>query len=261
MRPVLALLCVAMSGRLSAATFLMFASTSDPQVFPVLEQIMGPGDFISVKAANQAPKLGRRLGREHQFVLPGSLEGVRKDAGCGAGSAGVVMYDIEHWNETPLAEQRQPGKSIAAGAEIVNGSGCQKFAVAPDGQFMGLKESTCGYDFEAGLYRDVDWTGVDLLSIQAQRMLSDTCADKLTVDDYAGFVSRVAAYVKSKNPGITVVSQISLRYTPPEKLIAAMNRLNRVADGFYLVYPSHTANPCRYCTPANVDTVLRSVRR
>jgi hypothetical protein len=243
-----------------AAPFLMFASTSDPTVFPVLEKFLTREDYAGAKIAAKAPAIARHIESQHQFVLPGSIEGVKKYAGCAATDPGIVMYDIEHWTDTPASEQSQPAKSVAAAARIVHASKCQQFALAPDGQFMGLKEGVCAYDFEAGIYRSIDWTQVDLLSVQAQRLLSDACADQLTVDDYAGFVSRVAAYVKSKNPKILVVSQLSFRYTPPEKIVLAISKLAQGIDGFYLIYPAGQKTPCHYCSAQNVATVLEASR-
>jgi hypothetical protein len=238
------------------APFVMIGNSTDPQIFPVLEQLLRRGDYVSAKLAGADPSLGRRMGRDHLFVLPGSLAGVRKHSGCGAGSPGVVVYDIEHWTDTPAAEQRRPGESIAAAARIVQATRCQTYALAPDGEYMGLQE--CKYDFAAGLYEGVDWRQVELLSIQAQRLLSDTCAGSLTVEDYAAFVARVAAYVRGKNPAIRVVTQLSFRYTPPAKIIAAMHRVAAQVDGIYLVYPMHSTKPCNYCSPANLAAVLRA---
>jgi hypothetical protein len=237
------------------APFIMIGNSKDPRILPVLNRYLRAGDYVSQRLAAADPGLGRRLGRDHQFDLPGSLAGVRKHAGCGAGTPGVVVYDIEHWTDTPEAEQRHPGESVAAGARIVRQTGCQVYALAPDGEFMGLKEE-CGYDFDAGLYDKVDWTQVELVSIQAQRMLSDTCAAKLTVDDYATFVSRVASYVRRRNPAIRVVTQVSFRYTPPEKIVDAMRRAAAVVDGFYVVYPAASVKACKFCSPDNLATVL-----
>ena len=101
---------------------------------------------------------------------------------------------------------------------------------------------------------------MDLLSIQAQRLLSDTCANKLNVADDVGLVAHVAAYVRSRNPSIVVVSQLSFRYTPPEKMVEAMHQSSPAVDGFYLVYPSGQANPCHYCSAKNVAAVLQGSR-
>jgi hypothetical protein len=245
-----------LSGGAGAAPFVMIGNATDPRIFPVLDQYLRRGDYITEKLAAADPRLGRRLGRDHLYVLPGGLAAVAKHAGCGAGTPGVVVYDIEHWTDTPLAEQRQPGESIAAASRLVQATRCQTYALAPDGEFMGLGD--CRIDFNAGIYDRVDWSRVQLLSIQAQRLLSESCGGKLTVEDYAAFVSRVAAYVRAKNPAIKVVTQVSLRYTQPEQIVAAMRRVASQVDGFYVVYPAHSTRPCNYCSPENLATVLRA---
>jgi hypothetical protein len=237
------------------APFAMFANSTDPSVFPALSQTLQKGDYVSARIAQADPHLGRRIGRDHLFVLPGSLSGVRKHLGCGPDSPGLVMYDIEHWTDTPDAEQQHPGESIAAAARLVHAAGCQRFGLAPDGEFMGMKD--CKQDFAAGLYQQVDWRQVDLLSIQAQRILADTC--NLSVDDYAAYVTQVTTFVKAKNPNLRVVTQISLRYTPTDKLQAALRKLGRAVDGYYLIYPAHSTKPCNFCSPQNAATVLRAV--
>jgi hypothetical protein len=243
-----------LAGAASHVPFVMIGNATDAQILPVLERMLRRGDYVSERLAAADPRLGRKVGRDHLFVLPGGIPGIHKHLGCGGGTPGVVVYDIEHWTDTPEAEQRQPGASITAAARLVKSAGCQTFALAPDGEFMGLGD--CRIDFSAGIYGSVDWRRVELLSIQAQRLLSESCAGKLTVEDYATFVTRVAAYVRERNPAIRVVTQVSLRYTRPEQIVAAMRRVAAVVDGFYVVYPAHSTKPCRYCSPENLAAVL-----
>jgi hypothetical protein len=240
----------------TTSPFIMIGNSTDPQIFPVLEQLLRRGDYVSLKLAAADRRLDRKIGRDHLFVLPGGLPSVQKHSGCGSGTPGLVVYDIEHWTDTPVAEQRQPGASISAAARLVRATGCQSYGLAPDGEYMGLGD--CKVDFAKGIYESVDWSQVPLLSIQAQRLLSDSCIGKLTIDDYAAFVSKVATYVRSKNAAIKVVTQVSLRYTPPPKIVAAMRRVAASVDGFYVVYPANSTKPCNYCSPANLAEVLKA---
>jgi hypothetical protein len=236
--------------------FVMIGDAPYPPIYPVLQDLLLPTDFISAKLATADHRLGRRFARSQQFDLPTSIASVQEHAGCSTGTPGVLVYDIEHWTETPTSEQEHPGESIAAAARIVHGTHCQAYGVTPDGEFMGL--GNCTIDFAKGIYRAVDWTQVDLLSIQAQQLLSDTCAAKLTVDDYAAFVGQVATYVRRKNPEIKVVTQISFRYTPTDKLIAAMRRVAPEVDGIYILYPDNSTEPCQFCSPANLEALLKA---
>jgi hypothetical protein len=80
------------------------------------------------------------------------------------------------------------------------------------------------------------------------------------VQDYVGFVSSVANLVRSKNAKIAVTAHMSFRFTAPVTMIRAIQGLAGVVDSFLLAYPLNLANEHKYCTAANLETVLRAFR-
>ena len=59
---------------------------------------------------------------------------------------------------------------------------------------------------------------------------------------------------------MTITAQFSFRYTPPEKMVAAIHALTGVVDGFYLAYPDESPIPAKYCTASNLHAVLEAIR-
>ena len=113
-----------------------------------------------------------RISRTHVYALPPSLAAVElATAGkCGA-RTGLIIYNGEHWQATPPDEQADMAKAIERGKGIVRQSGCEDYGIAPDGQYIGISAGKCRYDPAASIYRAIDWTGISLFDIQAQRLL------------------------------------------------------------------------------------------
>jgi hypothetical protein len=81
------------------------------------------------------------------------------------------------------------------------------------------------------------------------------------VNTYYSVVSFVAQFVRTRNPDIAVVSQVSFRDHPPARMHQAIARVDDVIDGIYFSYPStQTEIPCQYCSPANLRTLLDFLR-
>lgn len=256
-------LWIAVTTGASSGPFFMFSPShpSDPNVITVLETYFQPIDYVSVGLGNADPMLGQRVGNGHEFVIPPSLDSVETQVtnGCANGVPGLILYDIEHWQATPQSEQDDPADSIAQGAGIVTAAGCGiLYGTTPDGQFMGLPPAACAPDFSTSIYQQVDWTEISFVNIQAQRLLSDTCGGQQNRDSYVNFVSTIADYVRSQNPGIVVSAQLSFRYTSPDTMVSAIQALNGIVDGYYLAYPETLS--CTYCSSDNLQSVLQAFR-
>lgn len=245
--------------------------------------------MYSANAPSDAPHLFRRyftgadyarieslppnitVARRHRYVLPTTLRsrwrgdpGLRHwiRQGCGRGTPGTIVYDPEHRPLTPVQEQHDFLASIREAARLVRSTGCHAFGLAPGSRpFFGLDPDTCTYDLDAGFYPNVRWRSVDLVDIQAQRLLGDDCVDQGGTQRYASVVAAMARFVRGRNPHISVVSQVSFRDSPPSRMKIAIARVADVVDGIYFSYPStNLETPCRYCTPANLRSLLSYLR-
>jgi hypothetical protein len=238
-----------------------FADTGERgAVAASLRKYVTSRDYLSAAVAREFPDLGQRVGRGHRYVLPTSLSGVERESakGCGPDTAGLVIYDGEHWAETPADEQAQMSTSIARGRVIVGATSCHDYGIAPDGQFIGISPSNCSYDLSAAIHQQLDWSGIALFNIQAQILLSDRCGPG--VDDYVAFVAAVTAAVRTASHPPAIAAQLSFRYTPPERMIAAITRLRDIVNGFYIAYPSYVGQTCTYCSAGNLEQVLGAIR-
>jgi hypothetical protein len=250
------------------AQFFMFTTSKFADqgereaIFAVLRKHLTTQDYLGVRLARVFPELGGRIGPSHQYALPPSLKAVDCESKRSRllGAPGLVIYDAEHWPETPADEQADIVAAISRGKVIAAEAGCHEYGIAPDGWFIGIPPRLCTYDLSTGIYRAVDWRGIALFNIQAQRLLSDECSLRNGVDTYVGFVTAVVREVRDKAPQLKIVAQLSFRFTPPDRMIAAIERLRRVVDGFYIAYPSNVGPPCAYCSPMSLEQVLAAIR-
>ena len=241
--------------------FFMFSAhvgASSP-LRSVLEQYVTSADYLSTTAVKGNPNLAARVQKSHIYALPPSLSALQQQVGNCA--AGLIIYDGEHWGATPQNEQADMPGSIASGQSITTSGGCT-FGVAVDGQYAGLVPKTCGYSIDRGIHRSLDFRNIALYNIQAQRLLSDECVAQNGQNNYVQFVTALANEIHTKNPGTKVSAQLSFRYTPPDRMIAVINQLRGVVDGFYLAYPSNVGGvPCEYCSADNLGQVLSAIKK
>jgi hypothetical protein len=232
----------------------MIASSSK-ELAPIVEKYATPSDYVSARLVQKDPVLAARIPKSQAFWLPASVAGVQQY--CSTGN--LVLYDGEHWSATPADEKADMPGAIGRAKALAKTNGCV-FGIAPDGQYAGLIPKTCTADVNRAIHRQIDWDDIALYNIQAQRLLSDDCASQGGVDNYVSFVSQVTREVHQKNPNAKVSAQISLRYTPPDRAIAVINRLKGVVDGFYIAYPVGQNLNCQYCTPQNLAQVLAAIK-
>jgi hypothetical protein len=251
-----------------SAQFFMFTTSkfaSDGErdgVFSALRKYVIKWDYLSVRLAQVVPELGDRVGRGHLYTVPPSLGGIQLESarGCGPGTPGLIVYDPEHWPETPADERLDVPAAIARGKVVARRSGCHNYGIAPDGLYLGILPNSCSYDLSIGIHRTVDWDGINLFDIQAQRLLGDECSSHSGVEAYAEFVDAVTHEVRARARDLEIVAQLSFRYTPPERMMAAIERLRETVDGFYIAYPSRLGQICGYCSATNLEQVLEAIR-
>jgi hypothetical protein len=241
--------------------FFVFAAGWDSAAVEVVLRSFGKADLLgdSLLRGSSVQSSERPLG----FALPPSLALVAKAAAQPCTSATrskVVIYNPEHWDATPPQELNGLHNSIADAARMVRASGCRIFGVAPDGKLLGLPTGQCRGEPSA-LATQVDWKQVDLVLLQAQRLLADRCGGAIGVQEYARFVGKWSRELKAANPSIKVVAQLSFRYTDVETMLNAIDATRTVADGYYLAYPNEKSGvKCQYCAPENLERLLARFR-
>jgi hypothetical protein len=158
--------------------FFMFtaAKFADPDersaIADVLRRHVSSQDYLGRRLGEELPELALRIGRDHLYLLAPSLAQIaRHGASCGPEAPGLIIYDGEHWRQTPLAEQQDMVWAVAEGKALARHTGCGAYGIAPDGQFLGIIPATGQYDLERSIHRRIDWDGIALFDIQAQRLL------------------------------------------------------------------------------------------
>ncbi len=244
-----------------ADPFFLFGATQDKGVYPVLEQYFGANDYVGRELANVDPKLRQRIERAHQFDVGLSLAEVQTAVtkGCGSGSAGLVVYNWSTTQRTPPAEQANPAQSLNQAATIIRSAACYQSMALPGEELFGY-EGNCRFNLDAGTYRQVDWKAIDLVDIQGEMLLFDGCIAQSGIVNYVKLATQLAGYLRSQNPKIQVVAQLSFRATPPPVLAQAMDALKGAVDGFLLSYPLNPQMEHKYSLPQDLAAFLSAVR-
>lgn len=243
--------------------FFAFTAMGDREAMVVVNRYFKRGDFLNSKIAERFPGLSKRIGRDNLYRLVATLDDVSSlvDEGCSReGGPGLIVYDIEEWDATPVSEKDSPPKSIANGARLVRSSGCHRYATAPARSYLSTLDDTC--DAKAGnLLADINWSQVDVLIVQAQGLLRKRCFEQFGVSNYGHYVSAVTKFVKQKNPKIRVIAEYSFRHTSPAIMSASIDSLANIVDAFYLAYPAGQFSQCPYCTAGHLESLLARYRR
>jgi hypothetical protein len=249
--------------------FIMYSPNVPRAAARLAVRYLGPGDYVRVESL---PRRWRdRVPRDRVYALPTTIReawsgepGVRYwvRRGCDPNTPGTLVYDPEHWDLTPPAEQRAFPKTVARAAHLTAKTGCHDFGLAAGATLMyGMAADGCGFRLGSSLYRHVPWKLVDILDIQAQLLLSDPCAARAGIGAYARLVTAVADLVRRQNPRIEIVTQVSLRATPPERASAAINAVSSEVDGVYVAFPTRAARTrCMYCTRRELRVLLEYLR-
>lgn len=189
-----------------------------------------------------------------------SLDAIRQAIAGGLPSdVRGILYDIEAWSLTPVAEQADPLRSIATAAALVHGAGL-RFIAAPGVDLMG------GLYPGRGPYNRVYVTSqfggdvsasADVFVIQAQTYQDDTAT-------YGDFVRQVAAQARAAHPGVLVLAGLSTgphgRTTTANAMLAAVAATNGAADGYWLNIPGPGLQ-CPTCGPPAPGIALEFLRK
>jgi len=166
--------------------------------------------------------------------------------------ARAVIYDAEHWPQTPVDEQQSPVTFYDRAADVAHHHGLLFIATpAMDLVNVDRKSANPAQDF---LSSDIDGataTNADVVDIQAQSLEQDTAA-------YRSFVTAAAQQIHATHPGATVIAGLSTnphgRPVPPATLASDMTAVANDAAGFWMNIPD--LGKCANCATPRPDVAV-----
>ncbi|HJP76931.1 MAG TPA: hypothetical protein VJ914_21865 [Pseudonocardiaceae bacterium] len=157
----------------------------------------------------------------------------------------AVIYDAEHWAQTPADEQRDPASYYRQAAAITHQHGLIFIATpAMDLVNAGAKVADPAASF---LSQNIDASAAanaDVLDIQAQSLERDPAT-------YRDFVGKAAQQARSANPRVTVLAGLSTN--PPGSavtqamLVSDITAVAATTAGFWMNIPD-LGPDCTDCT-------------
>ncbi len=160
-------------------------------------------------------------------------------AGAIPSSVRAVMYDPENWPSTPVAEQRDPGTSMRAFANLARRHGYYVI-ITPHPSLTAASGAVCAQRQWETAQRAYVRCGIvakaarfaDAVETQAQGLEADPAA-------YRSFVAATVEQARAANPKVVMLSGLSTAFaTRPSQLFAAWLSVNDLVDGHYLAIPN-----------------------
>ncbi|HEY2665514.1 MAG TPA: hypothetical protein VGK51_01605 [Actinomycetota bacterium] len=171
----------------------------------------------------------------------------------------AILYDVEAWSLTPIAEQANPVGSIATAARLVHGAGLQ-FIAAPGVDLMGRLHPGQGpyyRSYVATRFAGAASDSADIFVVQAQTYQNDPAT-------YGTFVRQVAAQARAAHPGVLVLAGLSTgphgEPTTADAMLAAVAATGGTVDGYWLNIPG-PGPQCPACGPPNPGIALEFLRK
>jgi hypothetical protein len=164
-----------------------------------------------------------------------------------APSVKAVLYDNEHWQFTPAAEQADPAGSTQRAAEAAHRHGLLLIATPAVNLVRALDPQGSGktYDrfLQLGVIRDAA-RFADIVVIQAQ-------GSETALPLYSSFVRAAAAQAREANPHAIVLAGISTnpsgQRVSAEQILAAIHATRSAVEGYWFNVPA----PGPYCPACN----------
>ena len=170
-----------------------------------------------------------------------------------------ILYDVEAWALTPIAEQADPIGSIATAARLVHSAGL-RFIAAPGVDLMGRLHPGQGpfyRSYVATRFGGAASDSADIFVVQAQTYQNDP-------GTYGTFVRQVAAQARAAHPGVVVLAGLSTgphgQPTTAGAMLAAVAATGGTVDGYWLNIPG-PGPQCPTCGPPNPGIALEFLRR
>jgi hypothetical protein len=179
-----------------------------PEVAAYFNQIARPDDIATISASSKSSISQINAGRKMiGFAAWADAEVEIENL---KGQISGVLYDPEHWENTPLSEQQNLAATIKHAAEYTHARGLI-FFVAPDRRFV--EESLA--DFAPY---------VDMLMLQGQRVQEDPQL-------LAGWVHEKALIARKANPDIKIFVQVGATRGSAQVMLTALQAMSEDIDG------------------------------
>jgi hypothetical protein len=166
----------------------------------------------------------------------------------------AVIYDSEHWAQTPPDEQRDPAAFYQQAAAIAHARGLI-FVATPAMDLVNATGGRAANPVQVFLARGIDGSVAkyaDVVDIQAQSLERDPAA-------YRDFVARANDQINRANPAAAVVAGLS---TNPHgaaitagMLVSDMTAVAGAVSGFWLNIPDQGPN-CADCATPRPDVAI-----
>jgi hypothetical protein len=147
----------------------------------------------------------------------------------------AIIYDAEHWAQTPADEQQNPASFYQQAAAITHASGLI-FIATPAMDLVNVNGKTTD-GAQAFLNQNIDASAAknaDVLDIQAQSLERDPAT-------YQNFVRQAAEQARAANPAVTVVAGLSTNphgsAITPAMLVSDITAVAASTSGFWMNIP------------------------
>ena len=229
---------------------------SDMNVRSDIERTATSATRLAADMYYSDPIIARRVLRANTYIMRPSLEELRRVVSISQ-KPGMLMYDFEQWNSTPLYEQAHAAQSFAEGADIAHDAG-YKFGVSISMHFLGFRylgRRGCSFNYSSSILPSVNWGAIDTVNLQVQRPANPNCSKGGNFSQMTAALSRMTSYIRSHNPRVYLTAELSMAEESPSTILAAARAVRRYVNGIGIAYPP----PCSYCSAGALLTVLRGV--
>jgi hypothetical protein len=191
------------------------------EVIDYFNSIAQPNDVVSIPNAyiNAVPevKAGQAMvsfasWNDAQKVIPGLLSQIK-----------WVLYDPEHWANTPTSEQQNLPTTVKNAAEYLHSNNLRLF-LAPDRRFVDE-------------YLNDFAPNVDALLLQGQLLQNDTAL-------FASWITEKITIARTANPKILIYVQVAANRGTPEEMLKAIQSVSDQLNGIAI-----------WSTPPYLDTL------
>jgi hypothetical protein len=193
-----------------------------------------------------APDASLPVGWTNRVLSLTSLDAIRQALAQGVPpDVRSILYDVEAWSLTPIAEQANPLGSIATAARLVHGAGL-RFIAAPGVDLMGRLHPGQGpyyRSYVATRFGGAASDSADVFVVQAQTYQNDP-------PTYGTFVLVLAGLSTGPHG----------QPTTADAMLAAVAATGGAVDGYWLNIPG-PGPQCPTCGPPNPGIALAFLRK